>query len=139
MAGWNPQANNVMAGQQAGGNSMVVFINDDSAALNYLIAPGYTIAFVNANDPNDGKLFIRSAESNGMPKPTRVFALKEITPKSQDPDMVSRKEFEELNSQFASMSGQFASMNGQLQQILSALQQQLSQVPSAQPKGGAKK
>ena len=138
--GWNPApaGGNMMASQQAGGNSMIVFINDDSVAMNYPIAPGYTVALVNANDPSDGKLFIRSAEANGMPKPARVFAIKEITPKSQDADTVSRKEFDDLTSQFASMSGQ-------VQQILSAVQQlSMTQAPAVAPavhttKGGTKK
>jgi len=101
-------ANGQVGGTQAGSNSMISFINDDSIVANYPVAPGYTVALINVNDPNDGKMFIKSIAPNGMPNQTRVFSLQEITPKPQGQDMVSRKEFEALQ--------------GQIQQILSVVQ-----------------
>ena len=109
MWGNPPLANGQMGGQQVNGNSMISFISDDAIVGNYPVAPGYTVALINVNDPNDGKMFIKSVAPNGMPNQTRIFSLKEITPKSQGQDMVSRKEFEALQ--------------GQLQQVLAALQQ----------------
>ena len=119
------------------GNSMVVFINDDAEAMNYPIGPGYTVALVNANDQNNGKLFIRSSESNGMPKPARIFAIKEITPKPKDADSVSREEFETLTQEIGNLSSQF-------RQVLASLQQVAPAQPVATPahapatKGGKK-
>jgi hypothetical protein len=101
-------------GQQVSGNSMISFINDDSIVANYPVAPGYTVALINVNDPNDGKMFIKSIAPNGMPNQTRVFSLQEITPKPQGQDVVSRKEFEALQ--------------GQLQQILAVVQKAKEEV-----------
>lgn len=84
-------------------NSMITFINDDSMAANYPVAPGTTVALINANDPNDGKMFIKSTEPNGMPNPMRIFALQEVTPQKQSGDAVSRQEFETLTKQLQNM------------------------------------
>jgi hypothetical protein len=93
-------------------NSMITFINDESIAVNYPVAPGTTVALINANDPNDGKMFIKSTEPNGMPNPMRVFSIVEITPQKQNVDTVSRQEFDALNKQLQS-----------IQQMLAGLQQ----------------
>ncbi|WP_295158615.1 hypothetical protein [Selenomonas sp. AE3005] len=103
-------------------NSMITFINDDSIAANYPVAPGTTVALINANDPNDGKMFIKSTEPNGLPNPMRIFALQEITPQKQNPDSVSRQEFDALTKQLQSM-----------QQLLINLQQ-----PQEAPTKGGK-
>lgn len=128
--GWNQP---VMS-QQPSQQSMVVFINDDAEAMNYPIGPGYTVALVNANDQNNGKLFIRSSETNGMPKPARIFAIKEITPKPKDANTVSREEFDSLTQQIGSLSSQF-------RQMLEAIQQQaatVQTVTTTAAKGGKK-
>ena len=103
-----PMASGQAGSAQAGNNSMIAFINDDSIVANYPVAYGYTVALINVNDPNDGKMFIKSVAPNGLPNQTRVFSLQEITPKPQGQDMVSRKEFETLQ--------------GQIQQLLAAVQ-----------------
>ena len=123
--------------QQTSGNSMVVFINDDAEAMNYPIGPGYTVALVNANDQNNGKLFIRSSESNGMPKPARIFSIKEITPKPKDADSVSREEFETLTQEIGNLSSQFRQVLASLQQVAPA---QPATAPTHAPanKGGKK-
>ena len=107
-------------GQQANGNSMISFINDDSIVANYPVAPGYTVALINVNDPNNSKMYIKSIEPNGMPNQTRVFSMKEITPRAQDGDVVSRQEFEALNEK--------------LQQLLAAINK-----PASPAAGGAAK
>lgn len=131
----NPGANSqVMANtQQANGSSAIVFINDDSVAMNYPIAPGYTVALINANDPSDGKMFIRSTEANGMPKAARVFSIKEITPQAQNADSVSQKDFEALNQRVSVLGNQ-------LSQIISALSQSAPPPPTttAKTKGDKK-
>ena len=141
--GWGQQAQQMNMGQPAGGNSNVVFVNDDTEAMNYPIGPGYTTALINANDPNNGKLFVRSAESNGMPKPVRIFSIKEITPKGENPDAVTREEFDELNQKIGTLSGQFAQVLASLQQITMAQPVQPAQpaqvaTPASMSKGGKK-
>jgi hypothetical protein len=109
-------------------NSMITFINDDSIAVNYPVAPGTTVALINANDPTDGKMFIKSTEPNGMPNPMRVFALKEITPQKTTGDTVSRQEFEILSNQIQG-----------LQQMIASLQNPANPAPQVQSKGGKSK
>ena len=84
-------------------NTMVVFINDDSVAASYPVAPGFTVVLINANDPSNGKMYVKSAQVNGMPNPMRVFAIKDITPKPENGDTVSRAEFDALMQRMASM------------------------------------
>lgn len=112
--------------QPAPANSMITFINDDTIAPNYPVAPGTTVALINANDPQDGKMFIKSTEPNGMPNPMRIFAITEITPQKQSGDSVSRQEFDALTKQLQGM-----------QQLLMNLQQPQAEAPAA--KGGKSK
>lgn len=106
-------------------NSMITFINDDSIASNYPVAPGTTVALINANDPNDGKMFIKSTEPNGMPNPMRVFSIVEITPQKQAGDVVSRQEFDALTREIQG-----------LQQMIAGLQ---NIEPAPTTKGGKSK
>ena len=121
-------------------NSMIVFVSDDSMAMNYPIAPGYTVALINANDPGNGKLFIRSSEPNGMPKAARIFSIKEITPQQNNGDSVSHKDFDVLSQQVADMSSQFR----QMLNVLNAMQAaapvvaQVAPAAAAPPRGGKK-
>ena len=101
--------------QPAPPNSMVVFISDDSMAVNYPVSPGTTVALINANDPAKGKMFIKSTEPNGMPNPMRVFAMKEITPQKQGENTVTRQEFE-------NMAKQMQTMQDNVQQLITSLQ-----------------
>jgi hypothetical protein len=91
-------------------NSMITFINDESIAVNYPVAPGTTVALINANDPNDGKMFIKSTEPNGMPNPMRGFSIVEITPQKQNVDTVSRQEFDAQNKQLQSIKQMLAGL-----------------------------
>lgn len=109
---WQGGYGNNQQQQPSPPNSMITFINDDSMAANYPVAPGTTVALINANDPNDGKMFIKSTEPNGMPNPMRIFSLQEVTPQKQSADSVSRQEFDALTKQLQNM-----------QQLLGALQQ----------------
>lgn len=95
MAGWNNAA--------PANNSMVVFVNDESMAVNYPVSPGFTVAVINASDPENMKMYIKSSQPNGMPNPTKIFSLKDITPKAESADTVSRAEFDKLTMQLANM------------------------------------
>lgn len=94
MAGWN---------QAPANNSMVAFVNDESMAVNYPVSPGFTVAVINASDPNNMKMYLKSSQPNGMPNPTKVYALTDITPKPESADTVSRAEFDKLTAQLANM------------------------------------
>jgi hypothetical protein len=96
-------------------NSMITFISDDSMAVNYPVSPGTTVALINANDPANGKMYIKSTEPNGMPNPMRVFALQEITPQKQGENTVSRQEFENI-------AKQMQTMQENIQQLIASLQ-----------------
>jgi hypothetical protein len=123
---WTPGYGGQQQQQQpAPANSMITFINDDTIAPNYPVAPGTTVALINANDPQDGKMFIKSTEPNGMPNPMRIFAITEITPQKQSGDSVSRQEFDALTKQLQNM-----------QQLLLNLQQPQAEAPA---KGGKAK
>lgn len=91
-------------------NSMITFINDESVAMNYPVAPGTTVALINANDPANGKMFIKSTEPNGMPNPMRVFAITEITPQKQAGDVVSRQEFDALTREIQGLQQMIAGL-----------------------------
>jgi hypothetical protein len=90
-------------------NSLVAFINDDSMAANYPVAPGYTVALINANDPQDSKMFLKSTQPNGMPNPMRVFKIDDITPRGES-DSVSRREFENVSKELAEMKALLAGL-----------------------------
>lgn len=77
-------------------NTMVAFINDDSTAVNYPVSPGYTVALINANDPDNGKMYLKSAQPNGCPNPMRIFQIKDVTPQRENADVVSRTEFDKV-------------------------------------------
>ena len=84
-------------------NSMVAFISDESFAINYPVNPGFTVALIVANDPENMKLYIKSAQANGMPNPTKIFKMEDVTPQRENGDMVSRKEFDSLHQQLQKM------------------------------------
>ena len=104
---------NMNVPQAAPNNSMITFINDDSIVAAYPVAPGCTVALINVTDPANSKMYIKYTEANGMQNPTRVFELKEITPRAQGNDFASRQEIDNLNQQVANLSSQ-------LQQVLAA-------------------
>lgn len=96
------------AGQQ--NNSMIAFISDNALAVNYPVAPNTTVALINVSDTNDSKMFIKSTQPNGMPNPTRVFELKEVTPQTEQTDSVSRQEFDNLNKQLEQLKTMLAGL-----------------------------
>ena len=100
---WQGGYGNNQQQQPSPPNSMITFINDDSMAANYPVAPGTTVDLINTNDPNDDKMFNKSTEPNGLPNPMRIFALQEVTPQKQSADSVSRQEFDALTKQLQNM------------------------------------
>jgi hypothetical protein len=91
-------------------NSMIAFIHADADAINYPVNPGMTVALLNINDPNEGRLFLKSAEMNGCPNPMRVFKIQDITPQKQDPNSVSRQEFDKVNNELQEIKNMLAAL-----------------------------
>jgi hypothetical protein len=108
----NPNAVNAGNGNNAN-NSMVAFINNDSEAMMYPVTPGTTVALLNVNDPKDGRLYLKSAQMNGCPNPMRVFKVQDITPQRQDPNSVSRQEFDKVNNELQEIKNLLAGLNNQ--------------------------
>lgn len=105
----NPNVANAGNGNNIN-NTMVAFINNDSEAMMYPVSPGTTVALLNVNDPNNGRLFLKSAEMNGCPNPMRVFKIQDITPQKQDPNSVSRQEFDRVNNELTEIKNLLASL-----------------------------
>lgn len=122
MAG-NMWGNTYAGGQQqmqgAANGVMTVFVNGETSAMSYLVGAGNTVNLV---DLDGGKMWFKSTDVNGMPCPLRTFEIKEVTPQSNNGDVVSRKEFDNLSQQLQN-----------LQQLLTTLQ------APVQEKGGKSK
>lgn len=101
--------------QNNANNSMVVFVHDESMAVNYPVNPGTTVAVLLVDDPNNGKLYIKSAEQNGCPNPMRIFSLKDITPQKVSGDIVSRQEFDNVNKELQEIKSMLAGLKPQAQ------------------------
>jgi hypothetical protein len=89
---------------------MVAFVNDEGMAVNYPVSPGFTVAVINASNPDDMKMYLKSSQVNGMPNPTKIFALKDITPKADTGDTVSRQEFDNVSKELAEMKAMIAAL-----------------------------
>jgi hypothetical protein len=87
---------------------MVAFVSDESMAVNYPVNPGFTVAVINTSDPENMKMYLKSTQANGMPNPTRIFTLQDITPKAESADTVSRKEYEAMSKELAEMKALLA-------------------------------
>lgn len=115
---------NYAGGQQQPQGVMTAFINNEASATTYPVAAGSTVNLV---DINNGKMYLKSTDPNGMPCPVRVFEIHEVTPQPQGSDMVSRQEFENLTQQLANM-----------QHLLANLQVPSASAPEKEKGGKAK-
>ena len=91
-------------------NTMVAFINNNEEAMMYPVNPGNTVALLNVNDPKNGRLYLKSAAMNGCPNPMRVFAVQDITPQKQDPNSVSRQEFDKISNELQELKSLLAGL-----------------------------
>lgn len=76
---------------------MLVPVHNETTVNTYLVGAGNTVAFC---DFNAGTLWLKSTTPQGIPEAVRKFELKEITPKPQNENAVSREEFTALNDKF---------------------------------------
>lgn len=99
MAG-NMWGNGYAATQQQPNGVMTAFINNEASATTYPVAAGTTVNLV---DINNGRMYLKSTDPNGMPCPIRVFEIHEVTPQAQSANAVSRQEFNELTQQLQNL------------------------------------
>ena len=92
--------------------SPIIWVQGESGAKSYLVAPGNTVMLL---DAENSVFYLKSADASGMPLPLRIFDYKERTTTAQQAfggsvtaesvnldNFVTRKEFDELKASIAS-------------------------------------
>lgn len=95
-------------------NNGLIWVQGESGAKSYLVAPGNTVMLL---DAENSVFYLKSADASGMPLPLRIFDYKERTTAAQQAfggsvtaesvnfdNFVTRKEFDELKAFIASQS-----------------------------------
>lgn len=81
--------------QPAQTSSGLIWVQGESGAKSYLVAPGNTVLLM---DSESQKFYIKSADASGMPQPLRIFEYAEVHPTQTQPEQadkyVTREEFE---------------------------------------------
>lgn len=96
--------------QQQSTNSGLIWVQGESGAKSYLVAPGNTVLLM---DSESQKFYIKSADASGMPMPLRIFEYAEIKPQnasqkhesSSGIDMSSYVTKNELEQKLAELRG----------------------------------
>lgn len=108
MAGqWGYNGGYAGTSQTQSNGVMTVFVSGENSAATYPVAAGNTVNLV---DLDNGRMWFKSTDVNGMPCPLRSFEIKEITPPPATGDMVSRKEFDTLTQQLQNMQQMLAGL-----------------------------
>ena len=94
--------------------SPIIWVQGESGAKSYLVAPGNTVMLL---DAENSVFYLKSADASGMPLPLRIFDYKERTTAAQQAfggsvtaeavnldNFVTRKEFDELKASIASQT-----------------------------------
>ena len=82
---------------QQNNNNGLVWVQGESGAKSYLVAPGNTVLLM---DSESQKFYIKSADNSGMPQPLRVFEYKEVLQGEQPTDKyVTREELDKRLSE----------------------------------------
>ena len=85
--------------QQSTGSVTVVSVNGEMGAMTYPVAAGNKGFLF---DWGEHMFWVKSTDQNSVPQPLRSFRFEEVTPVPStpaDPNMVTRKEFDELKSE----------------------------------------
>ena len=85
--------------QQSTGSVTVVSVNGEMGAMTYPVAAGNTGFLF---DWGEHMFWVKSTDQNSVPQPLRSFRFEEVTPAPSspaDPNMVTRKEFDELKGE----------------------------------------
>lgn len=86
-------------------NSGLVWVQGESGAKSYLVAPNNTVLLM---DSETQKFYIKSADASGMPLPLRVFDYKEVgAAEPIDPGKYVTRE--ELEKRFAELKAEVSS------------------------------
>ena len=93
-------------------NNGLIWVQGESGAKSYLVAPGNTVMLL---DAENSVFYLKSADASGMPLPLRIFDYKERTTAAQQAfggsvtaesvnldNFVTREEFDELKASIAS-------------------------------------
>lgn len=93
MQGYYPNNNNYNYTNSV----MAVFVSGRQGAESYPVAAGYTVLLI---DFNSKQFWIKGTDTNGVPQRMREFNFDEVIqqPTAQNSDMVTRSEFDNLNS-----------------------------------------
>lgn len=76
--------------------SGIIWVQGEQGAKGYPVAPGNSVLLM---DTEDQVFYIKTTDSNGVPQPLKIYDYTERVvkePQNQNPEFVSRNEFEEL-------------------------------------------
>lgn len=93
-------------------NSGLIWVQGETGAKSYLVAPGQTVMLM---DSEDNRFFLKSSDNSGMPLPLRIFRYSEqVTgepqktplnaPDTEAREFVTRDEFEALKAEINALS-----------------------------------
>ena len=116
------QAQQPMYSAPTTSNSGLIWVQGETGAKSYLVAPGQTVMLM---DSEDNRFFLKSSDSSGMPLPLRVFRYSEQiagepqktplnAPDNEAREFVTRDEFEALKAEINALSAK--SSKGKTQQ-----------------------
>ena len=93
-------------------NSGLIWVQGETGAKSYLVAPGQTVMLM---DSEDNRFFLKSSDNSGMPLPLRIFRYSEQiagepqktplnAPDNEAREFVTRDEFEALKAEINALS-----------------------------------
>lgn len=94
------------------GNSGLIWVQGETGAKSYLVAPGQTVMLM---DSEDNRFFLKSSDSSGMPLPLRIFRYSEQiagepqktplnAPDTDTREFVTREEFDALKAEISAFT-----------------------------------
>ena len=100
---WTSYGTSQIQSQQSQMNNGIIWVQGESGAKSYLIAPGQSVLLM---DSEKDVFYIKSSDGSGMPMPLRVFEYTERTQQQQkqtnvqtNNEYITRKEFEKRLSE----------------------------------------
>lgn len=108
---WAVQYQPPQSQQQPQNNSGLIWVQGESGAKSYLVAPSQTVLLM---DSENSKFYLKSTDASGMPLPLRIFEYNEVgTPQntqntSKSDESINLDNFvtkDELREELAKLSG----------------------------------
>lgn len=78
-------------------NSGLVWVQGETGAKSYLVAPGCTVMLM---DSEGDRFFLKSADASGMPMPLRIFEYKERASTPNNDFRAPTSDFSELDGKY---------------------------------------